>query len=125
MMQDQPALSADTDILFLLTGSWGHEGDEAGGPFLCADCCTMEGALAINTHWADAITLARVEYARPRAEIIALLDEAHQNAPTLILADTTEAHVDVVTCDNGRRIITDPSDICRQLAACYGGAKPS
>jgi len=122
MMQDQPDIDTGKDVLFLLTGQW-EDAERGEGPWLCADCCTMEGALLINPHWAEAITLVRIEWIKPRPEIIALLDEDHQNAPTLILSGSSPAHqeVDLV---NGHRIITDPEMICRQLAACYGGARP-
>ena len=122
MRQGQPDIEVDKDVLFLLTGQW-DDPARGEGPWLCADCCTMEGALLINPHWADAITIVRIEAARPRPEIIALLDEDHQNAPTLILAGSTKAHQDVELV-NGHSIITDPEMICRQLAACYGGAQP-
>lgn len=120
MMQDQPPIETGKDILFLLTGAWD---DTDGGPWLCADCCTMKGALEINPHWADAITIVHVEAARPRPEIVALLDEENQNAPTLILAAETKAH-EPYELVNDRRIMTDPEEICRQLAECYGGARP-
>ncbi|WP_417478464.1 DUF3088 family protein [Maricaulis sp.] len=119
MMQDQPAIDTGKDILFLLTGAW----DGVDGPRLCADCCLMEGALLGNPHWTDAITIVRIEHPRPRPEIIALLGEAHQNAPTLILADQTHAHTQVETA-NDRRFLTDPIAICQQLATTYGGAQP-
>ncbi|MHA6288332.1 DUF3088 domain-containing protein [Maricaulis sp. CAU 1757] len=119
-MQVQPPIDTGKDILFLLTGIWD---DADGGPWLCADCCTMEGALRLNPHWGDAITVVRVEAARPRPEIVALLDEDNQNAPTLILADDSEAHVETEMV-SGRRILTDPKAICRQLAASHGGARP-
>jgi hypothetical protein len=121
MMAEQPSIETGKDILFLLTGTWD---DADGGPWLCADCCTMEGALLINPHWKDAITIVRVEAARPRGEIVALLDADHQNAPTLVLADKTEGHEACETVE-GRRIMTDPKTICRQLAQSYGGARPS
>jgi hypothetical protein len=120
MMQDQPPIETGKDILFLLTGAWD---DAAGGPWLCADCCTMEGALLVNPHWRQAITIIRIEYARPRPEITALLGAAHDNAPTLILATETQAHAKVETA-NDRRFLTDPKAICHQLATTYGGAQP-
>lgn len=119
--QDQPPLDLSRDCLFLLTGAWD---DADGGPWLCADCCTMEGALAVNPHWANAVTLVRVDFARPRTQIVALLDDGHQNAPTLILAEDSVAHEAPGAVVNGLRIYTDPKAICRQLAAAYGGAKP-
>lgn len=121
MMSEQPAIETGKDLLFLLTGPWVNE---AGEHRLCADCCTLEGALQVNPHWAEAVTLVRVEYPRPRPEAIALLDPDNQNAPTLILADGTEAHQPVETV-NGKRFLTDPEAICRQLAAVYGGAAPA
>ncbi|WP_339745665.1 DUF3088 domain-containing protein [uncultured Maricaulis sp.] len=120
MMQDQPPLETGKDVLFLLTGAWD---DAAGGPWLCADCCLMEGALLVNPHWREAITIVRIDYPRPRPEIIALLGEAHQNAPTLILSADTNAHTQVETA-NDRRFLTDPKAICHQLATTYGGAQP-
>jgi len=106
----------------LLTGSWVNE--ETGEERLCPDACLVEGALLLNPHWADAVTIVRVDYPRPRPEIIAVLDEDNQNAPTLILTEETEAHQPVEAEVRGRRIITDPKAICRQLAACYGGSRP-
>ena len=49
-MQDQPPLDLSKDVLFLLTGQWD---DADGGPWLCADCCTMEGACGGSVCWAD------------------------------------------------------------------------
>ena len=54
---------------------------------------------------------------------VALLDEDNQNAPTLILAADTAAHQEVETVQ-GKRILTDPKAICRQLAQTYGGSRP-
>ena len=122
MMAEQPTIETGKDILFLLTGAWD---DAEGGPWLCTDCCTVEGMLALNPHWADAVTIVRVDYPRPRHEIVAVLDEENQNAPTLVLADETEAHVEFETASNGRRLITAPRAICRQLAESYGGAQPN
>jgi hypothetical protein len=121
MMQDQPAIETGKDILFLLTGGWDSEDGEAR---LCADCCTIEGALLLNPHWAEAVTIVRVEAARPRAEIVALLDEDNQNAPTLLLAADTVAH-EVIETFRERRFLTDPRLICRQLAEAYGGSRPN
>lgn len=121
MMVEQPMIDTSKDVLFLLTGAWE---DADGGPWLCADCCTMEGALAVNPHWADRITVVRIDHPRPRTGIVGLLDDDHQNAPTLILAEDSQAHEEPGAVVNGRRIYTDPKAICRQLAAAYGGARP-
>ncbi len=123
MMQEQPPIETGKDILFLLTGSWVNE--ETGEERLCPDACLVEGALLLNPHWADAVTIVRVDYQRPRPAIVDLLDEDNQNAPTLVLADQTDAHQDVEATIRGRRILTDPKAICRQLAASHGGSRPA
>lgn len=121
MMAEQPPIETGKDILFLLTGSWvTEEGEER----LCPEACLVEGALLLNPHWAEAVTIVRVDYPRPRPAIIDLLDAENQNAPTLILSAETEAHQPVEAEVNGRRIYTEPKAICRQLAASYGGSAP-
>ena len=121
MMQDQPAIDTGKDILFLLTGGWDSDDGEAR---LCFDSCMVEGALLLNPHWGDAVTIVRVEAARPRAEIVALLNEDNQNAPTLVLATETVAH-EIVETLGDRRFLIDPRLICRQLAEAYGGSRPN
>ncbi|MBO6730096.1 MAG: DUF3088 family protein [Maricaulis sp.] len=123
MMQEQPPIDTGKDILILLTGSWVNE--ETGEERLCPDACLVEGAMLLNPHWADAVTIIRVDYPRPRQPVIDLLDEENQNAPTLILAADTKAHQEVEAEVNGRRIMTDPKTICRQLAASHGGSRPA
>lgn len=122
MMQDQPPIETGKDILFLLTGSWVNA--ETGEERLCPDACLVEGALLLNPHWADAITIVRVDYERPRPPIVALLDEENQNAPTLVLHADTAAHQPVETLGD-QRFLTDPKAICRQLAEAYGGSRPA
>ena len=122
MTQDQPPIETGKDILFLLTGSWVN--DETGEERLCPDACLVEGALLLNPHWGEAVTIVRIEYPRPRPEIIALLDEDNQNAPTLILAEDSQAHQPVETLGH-KRFLTDPKAICRQLAESYGGSRPA
>lgn len=121
MMQEQPPIDTGKDILFLLTGGWVSDDGEAR---LCADSCMVEGALLLNPHWAEALTIVRVDAARPRAEIVALLDDDHQNAPTLLLTAATAAHEAVETL-NEHRFMTDPRLICRQLAEAFGGSRPN
>jgi hypothetical protein len=121
MMAEQPPFDTGKDMLFLLTSGWENDAGEA---VFCPDVAYLDGALQMNPHWAEAITIVRVDPPRPRPYITELLDEENQNAPTLILAGDTQAHEAVETV-NSRRFITDPKAICVQLAAAYGGSKPS
>ena len=124
MMSEQPPLETGKDILFLLTGMWDSAGSDADtGPWLCSDCCMLEGMLKLNPAWLSEISVVRIDYPQPRPELVALLGDGNHNAPTLVLAEGSKAHEETETV-NSLRIITDPEIICRQLAASYGGARP-
>jgi hypothetical protein len=70
------------DTLYLLKPSF----EKAGELRFCPDCAMMEGYLAAHPPLRDALEIVYVDYARPRAALVERLGEAHQNAPTLILA---------------------------------------
>ncbi len=66
-----------------------------------------------------------LDYPRPRPTLVALLGEAHQGCPVLILADGTETSgVEGVREHGGRRFITNEVAITRYLAARYGVGTP-
>jgi glutathione S-transferase len=70
----------------------------------------LEGALMVNSHWKNHITVRRIAYSKPRKELVKLLGPKNQWLPVLIIdPDTT---------------LTNPVDITRYLALEYGGAKP-
>lgn len=103
------------DILFLL--------DPAavvaeGKPRYCPDCALVAGYLSFYPGVARSLDLRYVAPPRPRPEIVALLGEAHQGAPVLVLADggPLPAGVECKTA-NGRRFIDDPQAILACLAA--------
>jgi len=109
------------DKLFLIRAPF--EDPALEGAWFCRDCATMEGALLANPHWAEWIDVRRLAYPRPRHEIIALLGEAHQAMPVLVLADGAET-TEAAQLAGPRLFLTDPKAICRHLAAAFGGAGP-
>ncbi|MEZ5994220.1 MAG: DUF3088 domain-containing protein [Hyphomonadaceae bacterium] len=109
------------DTLFLIRASF--EDPALEGTWFCRDCATMEGALLANPHWAAHIEVKRMPYPRPREQIIALLGEAHQSMPVLILAEGAST-LEETSLAGGRRFLTDPKAICRYLAGAHGGAGP-
>jgi hypothetical protein len=107
------------DQLFLLRPDW----TDQGRTWFCPACATVEGFLGYYPAVRDQIEVVYVSYERPRASIVALLGEAHQNAPMLVLAEPF-AHPDLRDGDiqsaNGRLFATDDGPVTRYLAARYG-----
>jgi hypothetical protein len=97
--------------------------DGPGKMWFCPQCAMIEGALMANPHWEDRIELRRVGFQRPRAEVIALLDEANQGLPVLVLRKGAVAPSDAKLV-NGHHILTDAQQIASYLAATHGGATP-
>ncbi|MBL8543743.1 MAG: DUF3088 family protein [Hyphomonadaceae bacterium] len=109
------------DTLFVIKAPF--EDAALDGTWFCASCATMEGALLANPHWATHIDVKRMPFPRPRAEMIALLGEANQSMPALVLADSSKPPVDAKVFE-GRYYLDEPKPITRYLAAAYGGAGP-
>lgn len=110
------------DTLYLLPMGFDKEGQQR----FCPDCAMMEGYLARYPRLLDVVDIVRVDYARPRAALVARLGEANQNAPTLILAEASPdagPHGEILSA-NGLSFLTDARPITRWLADKYGLAAP-
>ncbi len=112
------------DQLFLLKPGF-LDGAEA---YFCADCATVEGMLSFYPALREKVDVTYVDFARPRAAIVALLGSEHQGAPCLVLADTntvSRAPASVTFQKHeGRAYLDDAFDICTYLAAVHGGNPP-
>jgi len=107
------------DTLFLLKPDFHNAGK---GPFYCPDCALVEGLLSYYPKLRHKLDVRYVDFARPRADIIALLGEAHQGCPVLVLADgrrVIDAGIEVQEAQ-GRRFIDREADIRRYLSATFG-----
>lgn len=85
--------------------------------------CHDRRALKANPNWESRIELCRVGFLRPRAEVIALLGEANQGLPVLVLRKGA-AVPEEAEMVNGQHVLTDPMQITAYLAANHGGAAP-
>jgi hypothetical protein len=104
------------DVLFLLPPAFDVEGE---GPWFCPDCAPIEGLLANYPTLKGALDIRYVSrFARPRAEMVALLGEAHQGCPTLACR-TRPRSVESVEA-NGWHVVADPGPIARALREKYG-----
>jgi hypothetical protein len=62
-----------------------------GQSFYCRDCITVDGLLSAFPKAAATLEIVRIAYPRPRQDVIALLGEANQNLPVLVLDNDAPA----------------------------------
>jgi hypothetical protein len=110
------------DTLFLLDP---YARVEDGFFRYCPDCAFIEGYLALYPIVRTRLAVVHVTPTRPRAQIVALLGEANQGAPVLVLhPENQPKETGDVQTHNGLRFINDPKAICRYLALELGGGLP-
>lgn len=73
------------DILFLLKKDFDDYAREHEKKYYCPDCAMMEGVLSYYPELRQKLDIRYIDYPRPRKEITALVGEAHQGCPNLIL----------------------------------------
>ena len=108
--------------LFLLTPGF-YDGDD--GPFFCPHSAAMEGLLKYAPEIQTKVDVRRIEFKRPRPEIVELLGEENQNTPVLIIDKVSEnipeAQISEVT---GRAFIVGEIEISKFLSRELGIMKP-
>ena len=82
--------------------------DGPGKMWFCSHCALLEGALSVNEHWKDSLEVKRIDFPKPRNEVVKLLGEDNQWLPVLILKDN--------------KTIREPLEIIDYLVGEYGGA---
>jgi len=111
------------DRLFLLRPDWVDQ-DRL---WFCMACAAVEGFLGYYPAVREALDVAYLPYERPRRPVVDLLGEAHQNLPTLILAERFW-HPDLREGDlqpaGDLWFATNEGPITRVLAARYKVSPP-
>jgi hypothetical protein len=108
--------------LFLL-----HPGffDGEDGPFFCPHNAAMEGLLKYEPTLESKLDVQRVEFQRPRQEIIKVLGEENQNLPVLVLDETQEAPIEAqISAETGRAFIVGEIAISNYLHKNLSTFKP-
>ncbi|MEL7487674.1 MAG: DUF3088 family protein [Pseudomonadota bacterium] len=109
------------DILFLLPPGF----EDNGRREYCPECAEIWGVLAYFPAIREALEIRYQPIARPRAEMTAMLGDAHQNCPTLVLASPDGEIGDASTKTAGDRVFADNAgDIGKIFAARYGTPLP-
>ncbi|KCZ52484.1 hypothetical protein HY29_04160 [Hyphomonas beringensis] len=110
------------DTLYLLDP---HNSDPAypDAAYYCPDCIIMEGLLVSYPELSEKLEIHRINWARPRMEIVSLLGEDNQGSPVLILSDTGEG-LDGVQQHDGHYFINDRNAILHALSRRHGIPAP-
>lgn len=113
----------DRDTLFLLKPDFQDPGDETR--YFCPSCAFLEGVLGFYPRLREALRVSYVDYPRPRPAIVALLGEANQGCPVLVLAREARTDgIEGVREHGSHRFITDQAAITRYLTVRYGVGAP-
>jgi hypothetical protein len=115
----------ERDRLFLLPPAF--EDPSAGpGLFHCPYCARVNGVLADAPDVRARLDIAIVPFPRPRAPVVALVGEAHQSCPVLVLGtrDGPLPPGAQVSAATGRAFIADTARIIDYLAARHGAPRP-
>lgn len=111
------------DLLFLLAPGFR---DGEGAPYYCPHCTIFEGLLALYPALAADLEVRRVDYPRPRPEIVGLLGEEHQSCPVLILQREFPDDCSDLPWQKaeGRLFLNDPEAIGEYLSRTCGIPRP-
>jgi len=109
-------------ILFLLKPNF-YDGEE--GPFFCPHSAAMEGLLKYVPDLESKLEVRRIDFQRPRPEVIKLLGEENQGTPVLVLDEGVEDPQDAqVSKSTGRAFFLGEIEISKFLHRELGIIKP-
>lgn len=91
--------------------------------FYCWHCALLEGVLASFPELARKLDVVRIAWPRPRAELVALVGEAYQSVPLLVLAEDAPAALETGRYGN-IRFIAGKDAILRVLSERHGFPDP-
>lgn len=107
-----------TDRLYILDTQF----DDPAFPdqtFYCRDCITVDGLLSAFPEAAAKLDIIRIDYPRPRQQVIALLGEENQNLPVLVLDDDAPADL-ADGAHEGTRFVGDLKQLLHALHVRHG-----
>lgn len=107
------------DQLFILRPGF-FEGGK--GPFYCGDSVSVEGLLSFFPTLRTAVDVNYADAQKPRADIVALIGEANQSAPVIVLSPETVVLDQSIKLETsgGLRFIDDPPAIRQYLSSQFG-----
>ncbi len=117
------------DILFFLPpGFLNHnveDGKEGGRHEYCPECAELWGILSWFPDIQDSLKVEYQPIDKPRPDMVAMLGEAHQNCPTLVLAKHSPVYDNCgILQHQGHRFINNARDVGRYYAMRFGTPWP-
>ena len=104
------------DKLFLISPGFADP-KHPGVSFACPYCNAIEGLLAAFPNLASKIDIERVDFTRPRRQVIAAVGEENQSLPLLILAENPPADA---SDRSGTRFVNSTDRILELLTERHG-----
>ena len=109
-------------ILFVLKSGF-YDGED--GPFYCPHSAAIEGILKYLPEIEEKVAVRRIDFQRPRKEIIELIGEENQGSPVLVLAETAEVPPEAqVNPKTGRAFMLGTMEIGNFLSRTFGVMRP-
>jgi len=109
-------------ILFLLKPGF-YDGDK--GPFFCPHTAALEGFIKFEPQIENLVDVRRIDFQRPRNDIVELLGEENQGSPVLVLPEGAELPPEGSSSKvTGRVYVLGDVDISTYLSSTYGLLKP-
>jgi hypothetical protein len=91
--------------------------------FFCWHCALLEGVIVSFPQLAQRIDIERIDWAKPRHKVVAMIGECNQSCPVLILAN--DSPLELATGEwNGIRFVKGQNEILHALAVRHGIALP-
>ncbi len=115
-------MSEPKDILFILQTDFADPA-YGGDIFYCEHCVLLEGVLAAFPELAQKIEVRRLNWPRPRKDVVDMLGEDNQNLPALVLRGSVDSDLPVKAA-NGLHFVNDKDDLLEVMARRYGIARP-
>jgi len=110
------------DVLFLLKPGF-H--DEKGCSFLCPNCAAVEGFLKCAPQVESHLDVRRIDFQRPRKEIVELIGASNQGCPVLVLLGTSDLPAEAKRSEEtGKAYISGSIQICDFLGRKFGVPRP-
>ena len=108
--------------LFLLKPGFN---DDKGGPFFCPESAAVEGFLKYAPQVESKLEVRRIDFPRPRKEIIALVGAENQGCPVLVLGEGEAIPSEAKrSLETGKAFISGSLPICDYLGRTFGVVRP-
>jgi hypothetical protein len=112
------------NLLLLLSPGFQRPDHPADARFVCPQCNIIEGLLAAQPALSEQLQIRRVDFPRPRAEVVALVGEENQGLPLLALA-ADSPRPDGVRYAGSQAFLQGADAIAAYLAQHYGAYRLS